>query len=222
MKKLVLLLLLLALPAYAADVAQPKLKLVSSSPCSLSSCTGFYAGFNVAGIATNANILAQGINGSIAAGGQNIGGQAGYQFWNGTWFFGPEVFAEYTYGGSAIVAPYSAPKYLFGQIVKLGAPMSTFFGGITPANPTGLPSILTSETISPYLFMGAAERSWGTGVASGGGITFLIPTSTGSATGKWFVDARYMNIQYTGSKQASPVETVPQENIVWVGLNYKY
>ena len=221
---------LAAAPAFAADVpskAPPKLSLFSytATPCTLANCSGWYMGFNLAGVATNANVLAGGINGSLAGGGQNIGVQGGYQFWNGAWFFGPELGIDYTYGGT-IVPGGGVPKWLAYEIIKFGGPLSTFFGNITPANPTGLPAILVNSTISPYLFLGAAQRNWGTGIAGGGGVTFLIPDLAASAgtpaSGHWFLDARYMNIQYTGSNQASPIASVPQENIVLVGLNYKF
>jgi opacity protein-like surface antigen len=207
---------LIATQALAVDLAKaPQLSLLTSTPCTLTNCTGPYMGFNIAGIATSANVIGNGINGSLAAGGQNIGFQVGYQYWNGTFFMGPEIFGDYTYGGSAVVAGYSAPKYLFGEIIKLGGPLSSFFGGIAPASTTGLSSVLTSQTIAPYIFMGAAQRPWGTGMASGGGVTFLIDQH-------WFADVRYMNIQYTGSNNASPIQTVPQENIVMAGFNYKF
>lgn len=222
------LLLALAPAARAADVPKPSLAPISGltlpvkalaippgTPCATTYCTGFYVGFNFAGVSTNANVIGNGINGSLAAGGQNIGLQAGYQYWNGTYFFGPEVFGDYTYGGSPVVAGFSAPKYLFGEVLKFGGPLASFFGGIAPANTTGVSQVLLSHTISPYLLVGAAQRDWGTGVLSGAGITFDIDDH-------WFVDARYMNIQYTGSNQASPIQTVPQENMVWVGLDYKF
>lgn len=218
--------MLLPAQSRAADVLKaPKLALPTFAPCTLTDCTGPYIGFNLAGIATNANVLAGGINGSLAAGGQNIGIQAGYQFWRNSWFFGPEVGADYTYGGT-IVPGAGVPKWLTYEIVKFGTPISTFFGGITPANATGLPAILVNSTLSPYLFIGAAQRNWGTGLTSGGGITFMIPDIAASgptpASGHWFLDARYMNIQYTGGNQVTPTTSVPQENIILVGLNYKF
>lgn len=204
--------------ARAADLA-PQVKappLLTTSLCTPEHCTGFYLGFNMLGTATNANVLANGINGSVAGGGQSIGVQAGYQYWNGTWFFGPEVSADYTYGGGQIIGGGQS-KFLAMEIVKFGTPFSTFFGsGITPASTSGLPSLLTANTISPYLFMGAAQRNWGTGIASGGGVTFAVDQQ------HWFVDARYTNVQYTGGNQVNPNVSVPQENIISVGLNYKF
>lgn len=217
--------------AFAADAPKPTrplgaiINLPTATPCTVTDCTGFYAGFNMTGIATNANVLAGGINGSVAGGGQNLGVQVGYQYWINNWFFGPEIGADYTYGG-IIVPELGVPKWLTYEIVKFGTPISTFFGNITPANQSGLPAILLNNTISPYLFVGAAQRNWGTGIASGGGVTFLIPdtaaTPTNPASGHWFLDARYTNIQYTGGNQVAPGISVPQENLVSVGLNFKW
>ena len=216
MKKLALLTCLLATSAYAGDLPTKAPPSAGFTDCTTLQCTGPYAGMNVTGTATNANVLANGINGSVMAGGQSLGVQAGYQFWNNTWFFGPEVFGDYTYGGSPVIVGTAPPKYLFGEIVKFGTPLSTFFGGITPASSTGLPAVLTANTISPYLFVGAAQRSWGTGVASGGGITFALDKI------HWFLDARYTNIQYTANQQVNAQTSVPQENLISVGVNYKF
>ena len=200
-----------------ANPAAPRLFAPVASPCTLLSCSGFYAGFNIAGQASNANIIGNGINGSLAAGGQSLGGDFGYQYWNGTFFFGPEVDASYMYGGSVALAGYSAPKYLITEMVKFGGPLSTIFGGIQPANPTGLSAALLSQTIAPYLFVGAAQAGGisGAGVASGAGIVFLIDAH-------WFADVRYENIQFTGGNQISPVQSVPQMNIVLAAVNYKF
>jgi hypothetical protein len=139
----------LAQPSRAADVAKPKA--IAFVPCTPIACTGWYAGFNLAGVATNVNVLGNGINGSLNAGGQNIGIQGGYQFWNGTFFFGPEVGIDYTYGGTVgATGGQSSPKYLASEVIKLGTPFSTFFGSApTPASTTGLSSILTANTIAP-------------------------------------------------------------------------
>jgi hypothetical protein len=206
--------------AYAADipvkapvVPPPAL---STTACTPEHCTGLYMGFNVSGVATNANVLANGINGSVAGGGESIGGQGGFQFWNGTWFFGGEVFGDYTVGGSPIIAGANKPTYLFGEVVKVGTPLSTFFGSVAPANTSGLPALLTANTISPYIFTGACERSWATGICSGAGVTFAIDQQ------HWFLDARYINIQYTGSDSVNAVQSISQENLIQLGLNYKF
>ena len=208
--------------ARAADAAKPvpKLALAAFTPCTPIACTGWYGGFNIAGISTNVNVLAGGINGSVAAGGQNIGVQGGYQFWNGTYFFGPEVAIDYTYGGtSGPVAGQSSPHYLAEEIIKLGTPFSTFFGSApAPANTTGLSSILTANTIAPYIFFGAAQSGWGTtGMVGGAGVTFAIDQQ------HWFVDARYENYQFpSGASNCATGQSCPSINVVKVGLDYKF
>lgn len=208
--------------ARAADAAKPvpKLALAAFTPCTPIACTGWYGGFNIAGISTNVNVLAGGINGSVAAGGQNIGIQGGYQFWNGTFFFGPEVAIDYTYGGtSGPVAGQSSPHYLAEEVIKLGTPFSTFFGSApAPANTTGLSSILTANTIAPYIFFGAAQSGWGTtGMVGGAGVTFAIDQQ------HWFVDARYENYQFpSGASNCATGQSCPSINVVKVGLDYKF
>src|SRR5713226_5844829 len=85
MKKLVLALSLLVSPALAADLPVKAIPYLST-PCAAGSCSGWYAGFGVAGDGSNADIVGQGINGSVFAAGGILKAQGGYQFWNGNWF----------------------------------------------------------------------------------------------------------------------------------------
>jgi opacity protein-like surface antigen len=210
----------LPVPAPAAVTVAPKFSLPAFTPCTTIACTGWYGGFNIAGISTNVNVLAGGINGSLAAGGQNIGIQGGYQYWNGTFFFGPEVAIDYTYGGTpGPVAGQSSPRYLAAEIIKLGTPFATFFGSApAPASTAGLSSILTANTIAPYIFFGAAQSGWGTtGMVGGAGVTFAIDQQ------HWFVDARYENYQFpSGASNCATGQSCPSINVVKVGLNYKF
>lgn len=210
---------LLAPQARAADVAKPAPKAVFI-PCTPIACTGWYAGFNLAGVATNVNVIGNGINGSLNAGGQNIGIQGGYQFWNGTFFFGPEVGIDYTYGGTVgATGPQSSPKYLASEVIKLGTPFSTFFGSApAPASTTGVSALLTANTIAPYIFFGAAQSGWGTtGIVSGAGVTFAVDQQ------HWFVDARYENYQFpSGAANCATGQSCPSLNVVKVGLDYKF
>jgi hypothetical protein len=213
---------LLAPQARASDVAKPaaKITLPTFVPCTPIACTGWYTGFNLAGVATNVNVIGNGINGSLNAGGQNIGIQGGYQFWNGTFFFGPEVGIDYTYGGTVgATGGQSNPKYLASEIIKLGTPFSTFFGSApAPANTTGVSGLLTANTIAPYIFFGAAQSGWGTtGLVSGAGVTFAVDQQ------HWFVDARYENYQFpSGAANCATGQSCPSLNVVKIGLDYKF
>lgn len=205
----------LPLAARAADLVSTAKtsasQLISlNSPCTTANCTGFYVGFNVTGLS---NSTTSSLLGSVSTGEMSLGGQVGYQYWNGSFFFGPEVFADYTIGGNPVSPTGGAPKYLIGEVVKLGGPLSSLFG---PGPSIVLPDVLTSRTISPYVMVGAAERSWGTGLVAGGGVTIDVDSK------HWFADVKYMNIQYLGSNQATPTQSVSQENLIQVGLNYKF
>lgn len=213
-----------ALPEARAQTAAPSPGIAAlasvSSPCSPTNCTGFYAGMNLTGIMTNANVVGNGINGSIAGGGQSIGGQVGYQFANGTWFFGPEFDFDWTVGGTA-PAGGKAPTYLLGEYVKIGTALTNILGLSAPTT-TGSPGVLSqlsNVVISPYLIFGAAERSWGTGWATGAGVEY-------SLSNNWFLDTRYTYINYANTAGSTSTltttSTATSENLVTVGINYKF
>lgn len=211
--------LMLAPHAYAADLPAPVVMAPVVAPCAPTSCTGFYVGANLTGVMTNANVVGNGINGSVAGGGQSIGGQIGYQFANGTWFFGPELDFDYTVGGTA-PAGGSAPTWLLGQYLKIGTTLTNILGIQAPTTGSpGIPALLANAVISPYLIFGAAERSWGTGWATGAGVEFAL-------SGHWFLDTRYTYINYGGGADetatATEVSTAKSENLVTVGFNYKF
>ena len=200
--------------ANAADALKVSAAPVAS-PCTPISCTGWYAGVNLTGMMTNANVIGNGINGSVAAGGQSIGVQAGFQFANGTWFFGPEIDANYVVNGNPNVTGGSPQKYRVGEYVKIGTALSTLLNIPAPATGTpGIPAALANAVISPYIIAGAVESSFGTGWATGAGVEFALAQN-------WFLDTRYTYVNY-GSASASPTETVKSENLVTVALNYKF
>lgn len=181
--------------------------------CVPTNCTGWYAGMNLAGVMTNANVIGNGINGSVAAGGQSIGVQGGYQFANGTWFFGPEFAANYVVNGNPNVTGGAPSKYRVGEYLKIGTALSALLG-IPTANTPGIPAALANSVISPYLIFGAVQSGIGQGWATGGGIEFALAQ-------RWFVDTRYTYINY-GSASVSPTETAKTDNLVTVGINYKF
>lgn len=205
---------LMASSAFAADVLPKKAPalLTTSSPCLPSSCSGFYAGVNIAGVMTNANIIGNGVNGSLAGGGQSIGVQGGYQFANGTWFFGPEVAANYVVTGNETVQ--GSAKYRVGEYLKVGTALSNILslGGVGPS--PGIPSALAASVISPYLLFGAVQSGFGQGWATGAGVEFALAQH-------WFLDTRYTYNNY-GSATASPGIVAKSENLVTVGFNYKF
>lgn len=217
MKKIILAIVasLVATSAFAADMPPKKIVLKTANVCTALDCTGLYVGFNFAGTITNANVIGNGINGSLNGGGSSFGIDAGYQFWNGTWFFGPEVVADFTVAGTSAMPGYSPPKWFTGEFIKVGAPLSTFFGPQTPVSTNGLPALLVNSIMSPYILVGSVQRTWGAGIAAGAGLTFNI-------TNNWFADFKYVNVQYTGGNTVQPGTTVPQENLALMSIDYKF
>lgn len=207
--------LLFIRPGYAGDLPA-KSPAAVSNPCLPTSCSGFYAGMNLAGTMTNANVIGNGINGSVAAGGQSIGGQVGYQFANGTWFFGPELDANYIVGGNVNVTGGAPEKFRTGEYLKVGTALASLFGLQAPSVGTpGIPAALANSVISPYVLFGAVQSGFGQGWATGAGVEFAIAQN-------WFVDTRYTYINYGGGATVSPTETAKSENLVTVGFNYKF
>lgn len=200
--------------AHAADLPI-KAPAYAVSPCLPTSCSGFYAGVNLTGTMTNANVIGNGINGSVAAGGQSIGVQAGYQFANGAWFFGPEFDANYVVNGNPNVTGGAPSKYRVGEYLKVGTALSSLLNLPAPTTGSpGIPAALANAVISPYVIFGAVQSGIGQGWATGAGVEFALAQN-------WFVDTRYIYVNY-GSANVSATETAKTENLVTVGFNYKF
>jgi opacity protein-like surface antigen len=183
------------------------------SPCIPTACTGFYLGVNLTGAMTNADVIGNGVNGSLAAGGQSIGLQGGYQFASGGWFWGGEVAANYIVNTNSILTNGAATRYRVGEYLKVGTQLANILnlGGIPGP---GIPDSLASRVISPYVLFGAVQSGIGQGWATGAGVEFAV-------TQNWFVDTRYTYVNY-GSANVQPNVVAKTENLVTAGLNYKF
>lgn len=210
-------------PAKAADntpapagVAAINQALASGSTCTPTSCTGFYAGFGLGGNGSNANIIGNGINGSVFAGGVLPFADAGYLYRQGNWLMGAELGAGYQLVSGVSVNGVGANENGFWsyQVVKAGGDVSALFGGQAPIT---VPPQLANALISLYAQIGIAEHRfagfWATGLASGAGALFDIGPHS-------FIDLSYMNIQYNAP--AGALLTPGPANIVKVGFNYKF
>lgn len=184
------------------------------APCLPTSCTGFYFGINLTGAMTNANVIGNGINGSLAAGGQSIGVQGGYQFASGGWFFAPEISANYVVNGNPNVTGAAPSKYRVGEYVKVGTALANLLSLGSAVPSPGVPAGFTASVISPYVIFGAVQSGIGQGWTTGAGIEFALAAN-------WFVDTRYTYVNY-GSASVSPTETAKTENLVTAGVNYKF
>jgi opacity protein-like surface antigen len=167
--------------ANAADLAPlpVKARVAVKVPCTVFSCVNkFYIGGGMAGNGTNANILGNGIDGSVFAGGGIPFADAGWMTWNGTFMLGAEVGAGYQInvaGGTINGQAVNEQGYMAYQEFQLGGSLS---GIINPGPaPVTAPTGLTADIMTPYISFGAEEHSFATGWRTGAGIKFVLPNS---------------------------------------------
>lgn len=220
MRKLALALLatVFSVPAFAADLPVKAKSFLPTITCTLASCSGWYVGVDLSGIGSNADIIGQGLSNSVFAGGGMIGASGGYQFWNGTYFAAFEVGCSYD--ASTIATLAASQRYFCNQTVKLGGALSNILSLSQPTpsqggQAVGVPSSLANALLAPYVLVGAAERSWGTGWDTGAGAQFVIASG-------WNLKLEYHYINY-GQGAVVPtgaglVATSKSENIVRLGL----
>jgi opacity protein-like surface antigen len=219
MKKLLLAsALLLPFAAQAADLPPvykaPVTSAVYGSPCTTAYCTGFYAGVQLDGNGTNADILGSGLDGSVFAGGAVLGAQAGWQYWNGTMFFGVEAgIGDQVNAGTSINSVGSNETgYLAYQELQAGGTLSGLFGGSPAIN---VPTALSTDLIALYAAVGVAERPFATGWETGAGAKFTFPQTT-----HVLLDIGYRYINY-GTAQTGAI-SFNSENLIRVALSYKF
>lgn len=220
MKSILALVTLAALStsALAADLAVKAVPFISSA-CSTTplSCTGFYVGGGLAGAGSNADILGNGINGSVFAGGITPTADAGYQYINGNWVFAVEGDIGYAVNTNAAVngVGNSFNGVRFEQIFKVGGNLAGLLGTQAPIT---IPASLASSVLAPYAFDGIAEWQVGSGFASGNisgaGLLFDIGPHT-------FGDLRYSYTSFNGAKAGNGL-TINNDQSVKVLINYKF
>lgn len=225
MKKLLLGLALLASPAYAADLPIPR-KAVAVAPatlCSVTSCTGFYAGVDVTGMGSNLDILGSGINGSVFAGGMMIGAHAGYQLWNGAYFIAGEAGCSYDVSQRlSALGGGPSDKYICQEVLKAGMQLAGLFGigQGAPAAPSqgpvpiNIPALLQNSLMSPFVTMGAAQRHNKNGLVTGAGANFVLSSN-------WSTTFEYRHINYQKGEVA-PGMVLDTENLVRVSFDYHF
>lgn len=220
MKKIVSIVaaVLLMLPgaAVAADVGSPvtKAPALTTSGCTLTNCSGGYAGFGLAGDATNANVIGNGVNGSVFAAGMGLDVHAGYQLWNGSYFAAIEGGIGNQFQPTQSIGSLGS-SFTGYEKVKLGMGLSGLLGGsfVAPSAPSqspttiNLPATIMGALISPYVQVGAQQRH---------GISQLI-----SGVGNQFLIASHWNLDI-GYTYAPPAGTLASENKVKIDLNYHF
>lgn len=199
--------------ALAADVAV-KAPVTKIPVCTLMSCSGWYAGVGLTGIGTNANIIGNGLSGSVFAAGGEIDIHGGYQLWNGTYFAAAEAGIGNVFQPNQSISTLGKGSITGYEIVKLGYGLQGLFNVNTaPAAasqaPSGIniPSSIAGSLMSPYILMGAQQRAGISQWINGAGAEFLLAS-------QWNMDLRYT--------YASPSGALPSDNKVTIGLNYHF
>jgi len=195
---------LISIPAVAADLS---LKAIPyASVCSAGSCSGWYGGFGVAGDGSNADIVGQGINGSVFAAGGIIKAQGGYQFWNGNWFAALDLSVGYEFttntSANLPVVNQHGSKFVGLETVKLGYNFfpSTQSAQVTPSQspvPLIVPANFFAAT-TPYFRFGGLQRRGVTEWVNGAGVQTVIAAG-------WTSDVSYL---YAPSQQGMPATSI--------------
>lgn len=192
--------------------------------CTLVMCSGFYVGVDLTGLGTNVDLN----NGAskLFAGGTMLGGHAGYQLWNGTYFAAVEAGCAFETANNLNVTGSGGlrHKYLCTELVKLGAGLNGLFGAsATPSTapsqgptPINIPASIAHMLAAPYVTAGAAQRLGKTGTAVGAGAEFILAQG-------WNLSLEYLRITYPGKGPViSPDEAIDNENLIRLTLNRKF
>ena len=211
-------------PAAAADltVKTKAVPFLTSTPCTVAtattplSCSGFYIGGGISGQGTNADIVGNGINGSVFAGGMVPMVDIGYQYAQGNWIFAAEFDLGYAVGSAANIG--GAGSNVNGlhttELLKVGGNLAALFGTQTPIT---IPPQLAAAVIAPYAAIGQAQWQlagrWANGTVSGAGVLFDIGP-------QWFGDLRYTYTNFSAAKAAGI--TVNNDQALTVTFNRKF
>ena len=217
-----LLALLLPSAALAGDLNAPALpfKAPVSSPCTLQGCSGFYLGVGLSGTGTNADIVGNGVNGSVFAAGGIIDVHGGYQLWNGQYFAAFEGGIGNQFQPSQPLSSLGAGSLVGYEKIKLGLGLTGLFNqpSGTPASgqapaAINIPASIAAALISPYLTTGAMQRNGVSQWISGAGAEFLLASH-------WNLNLEY--VYGAPVSKTSPFNGAPPLNLVTLGLNYHF
>jgi opacity protein-like surface antigen len=211
---------LAVIPALAADLPAKAMAAAPAPTCTVTNCSGAYAGFDIEGAGPIATGQADLTNGA------GIGGHIGYQLWNGSLFAAIEVGATGYFGASTFTP---TPGVIVGPgnwsttyTTKIGYGLQGFFnsGSIT-APSQGLFANLSANLITPYVEVGGRTRGFEglgakTGFLAGAGLQYSLGN-------RWTLDVKYRHIDYSqsGSVGGVPV-SIGTESTASIGVNYMF
>lgn len=211
--------------SFAANLPIPMLKApaVSASNCTATDCSGWYAGVNLQGLGSNFDILGSGINNSVFAAGGVIGATAGYQFWNGQFFFAPELNAGINVNPGGVAGAVGSHSLEGSLLLKAGVALTNVIGigqpgtagNGTPSQGINLAVIPGTTMLSPYAVVGDSFKQGNNGWTGGAGTVFNLAKG-------WNLDVYYHRINWNNTQTAvvpgAAISTQPAENRVGFAL----
>jgi hypothetical protein len=225
-KILILAFALFASPALAQTALPVKATPFTGTPCTVAtattplSCSGFYFGACIAGEGSNADIVGNGINGSVFAGGMTPTVDFGYQYAKGNWLFAAEFDIGYAIGSGTSVAAGTIGTngnmngLRLTEIIKLGGNLSGLLGTQAPIT---IPPQLAAAVIAPYVGTGATQwqliGAYANGTVGAAGILFDIGP-------QWFGDLRYTYTNFGGARSQGLV--INDDQSLMVTFNRKF
>lgn len=187
-------------------------------PCVTTGCTGWYAGGHVEAAGSNADIVGSGLNGSIFDNGVGLGGQFGYQLWNGNFFAAAEVGGTYYTGNTSLVTTLTNvnPMFSVDYIARFGYGLNGLFA-TAPTQASAPPSViqtLSNMLTSPFFLVGGRYRpTVGNGLEVGAGLQYALG-------GGFMTNVEYFHVTYntTEAPLGVPVQ-IGTEQGVRIGIN---
>jgi opacity protein-like surface antigen len=197
----------LAMTALSAQAADLKIKAPAyvAPTCTATDCSGWYAGVNLQGLGSNLDILGSGINNSVFAAGGVLGVTAGYQFWNGQFFFAPEINGGINVNPGGVSGAVGSHSLEGSVLLKAGVALTNVIGigqpgtagNGTPSQGINLAIIPGTTMLSPYGVIGDSFKAGENGWTGGAGTVFNLAKG-------WNLDVYYHRIQW-GSTQTSTI-----------------
>lgn len=175
---------LIASPAIAADLLAFPIKAQPiAAVCAPGNCSGWYAGFGLTGNGTNADIVGNGINGSVFAAGGAVDIHGGYQLWNGQIYGAIQGVLGYQFNsavsqGVPVTNNNLGNSFMGMELVKLGYNFfpSAQTATTTPSQspiPLVVPANLLAAT-TPYFVFGGYQRRGISEWVNGAGLTTIV------------------------------------------------
>jgi len=201
---------LMSIPATAADMAVKIPQVTAAAPCTQTNCSGPYGGLSLYGEGGNGTLNIP-IGGSIFAGGGAIGANAGWQFWNGSWFAAAQFDLLYEAPPSAGLTNLPSGGALAMVHTKLGGNLGTLLGTSVPSpsqGPISIPQQLLANVTSAYIDPGCmAIRKGSVQYCGGAGVQLNMG-------GRWTADVLY--------DYGAPTSKLNALQIVGLNLDYHF